>query len=72
MSDMDDEYLWSGKGTPSEDVMAIERSLAVLRWQPRVLPLPSTVQVVWRSNRQSFFPCDSTRLPIVTARGLSS
>lgn len=41
MSEHDDEYLWSGQGSASEDVAALERSLASLRWRPHVLALPN-------------------------------
>lgn len=40
MSEHDDEYLWSGQGTASEDVAALERELESLRWRPQALLLP--------------------------------
>lgn len=34
---MNDDYLWTGRGTPSDDLAAIERELGGLAWQPRAL-----------------------------------
>jgi hypothetical protein len=42
MSEHDDEYLWSGQGSASEDLAVLERSLGTLRWRPQSLVLPST------------------------------
>lgn len=54
MSDDDDEYLWSGQGTPSEDVLMLERSLAPLRWraQPHAEPsvAPKVIELPPRSK----------------------
>jgi hypothetical protein len=40
-----DEYLWSGEGTAGDvnEVAALERSLASLRWRPRPLVLPAEI-----------------------------
>jgi hypothetical protein len=54
MSEHDEEYLWSGQGTASEDVAAIERSLARLRWRPQPLVLPSVAEA--ERARSSWWP----------------
>jgi hypothetical protein len=46
MSEADDEYLWSGEGTASDEVAGFERSLGVLRWQPRGFLLPADAEVI--------------------------
>jgi hypothetical protein len=54
MSEHDDEYLWSGQGSASEDVAAIERTLGRLRWRPQPLVLPSEVEA--EPARSSWWP----------------
>lgn len=51
MSESDDEYLWSGEGAPSEDMVAIEQTLGVLRWRPQALVLPGEGDVSVREAR---------------------
>ncbi|PRQ09241.1 hypothetical protein [Enhygromyxa salina] len=39
MSEIPDEYLWTGEGPPSADVVALEAELGRLSWRPRALKL---------------------------------
>lgn len=66
MSEDDDEYLWSGQGTGSEDVAAIERSLARLRWRPQPLVLPSSLVEAERA-RSNWWPAVAAGLVAAAA-----
>ncbi|HEV2884831.1 MAG TPA: hypothetical protein VGW36_08235 [Pyrinomonadaceae bacterium] len=50
---MNDDYLWDRSGEPDPEVQRLEEVLSTLRYQPRPLEIPSTLQV---GRRRQFFP----------------
>jgi hypothetical protein len=50
---MEDNYLWDRSGEPDPEVLELEETLGVLRYQPRPLEIPVNVRV---DRRRRFFP----------------
>ena len=63
----DDEYLWSGKGTPDPDVEALERVLAPLRHRAAPLPiLPHVAPGTSHAARVVYLLATAATLALVT------
>ncbi|MEA2174752.1 MAG: hypothetical protein QOD00_2344 [Blastocatellia bacterium] len=52
---MMDDYLWDKSGEPDEEVERLEELLGALRYQPRELELPETLQLA-HAPRRNYWP----------------
>jgi hypothetical protein len=50
---MNDKYLWDRTGEPDAEVQQLEELLGTLRYQPRPLEIPATINV---SRKRTFIP----------------
>jgi len=50
---MNDNYLWDRTGEPDADVQQLEELLGTLRYQPRPLEIPATINT---GRRRTFIP----------------